>query len=121
MNDFDISADFHTATVILTALLKISEYRFAAFPIGDVFNLDCWMASMPPPILDAFGVRADGAESSLALEEVVVSMQKLDLNITCRDCSSPGLVDLAELWSTPEAATEMTNTANNILEYLTTT
>lgn len=120
-NDFDISADFHTATVVLTALLKISEYRFAAFPIGDAFNLDCWMASMPPPSLDAYGVRVEGAEPSLALEELLVSMQKLDLNMTCNDCSSPGLVDLADLWSTAQAATDITNTANDVLGYLATT
>ena len=73
---------------------------------------------MPPPALDVYGVRLDGVEPSLAMEELKVSMQKLDLNITCRDCSSPGLVELAELWSTPEATKDITNTANDLLDYL---
>jgi len=117
-NDFDISVDLHSATLVLTALLKISEFRFAAFPLGDLFNLDCWMATLPSPALDAYGVRKDGVAPSAALEELLVSMQKLALNITCNECTSPGLRDLAELWTTPAATAEITSTANDVLEFL---
>ena len=117
-NDFDITADLHTATVILTALLKVSEYRLAAFPIGDVFNLDCWLATLPPPLLNEYGVRPDGVEPTAAMDELLVTIKKLNLNITCRECSSPGLVELAELWSTPEATNDMTTAANDLLEYV---
>jgi len=101
----------------LTALLKISEYRFAAFPLGDVFNLDCWLATLPPPVLNQFGVRPDDVEASLAMEELMVSMQELDLNITCRQCSSPGLEELANLWSNPKSTESMTKAANDVLEF----
>lgn len=117
-NDFEISANFHAVTLVLAALLKVSEYRFAAFPIGDIFELDCWLATLPPPALDKYGVRHDSVDPSAAMEQLVLTMKKLDANITCTDCSSPGFQELADLWSTPEAAEEMTEAANNLLEYL---
>lgn len=129
---------------MLAALLQVSEYRFAAFPIGDIFSksdvlllprrgwnrqltsilsflhpdLDCWLATFPAPKLDAYGVRLDSVDPSAAMEELVLTMKKLDLNITCTECSSPGLRELADLWSTPEVTEEMTNGANDLLEYL---
>jgi hypothetical protein len=117
LNDFDVSVDFHTLSVVLTTLFKVSEYRFAAFPVGDVFNLDCWLATIPPPPLDEFGVRIDGAEPTAALDELLVSMKRLNLNITCNECSSPGLEELAELWSTPEASESVTDAANDFSGY----
>lgn len=52
------------------------------------------------------------------MEQLVLTMKKFDANITCNDCSSPGMQKLADLWSTPEAAEEMTKAANNLIEYL---
>lgn len=113
-----MSAHLQSTTLVLAALLKISEYRFAAFPIGDVFSLDCWLATMPPPDLDAFGVSLSSEDPSAAMEEFRIRMEQLDLNISCKDCASPGLKELADLWSTEEATEDMTRTANDLLQYL---
>jgi hypothetical protein len=118
-NEFEISADMHTVTLVLAALLQISEYRFAAFPIGDAFELDCWLATMPPPALNVYGVRADGVERSAAMEQLELTMKQLKLNITCHDCSSPGMQELADLLSTPEATEELTTAANELIAFLT--
>jgi hypothetical protein len=117
-NDFDISASLHATTGILTALLKVSEYRFAAFPIGDIFNLDCWLATIPPPAMDAYGVRQITVDPSAAMETLKLTMKQLDLNISCTECSSPGFVELEELWSTTEASNQVTASVNDLLEHL---
>lgn len=103
--------------MLLTALIKMSEYRFAAFPLGDIFEWDCWLATLPPPALNEFGVRADGVEPSAAMEEFIVSIQQLSLQIECIDCTSPGLKELADFWSAPEATKEMTIASNELLSY----
>lgn len=103
---------------MLTTLLEVSEYRFAAFPIGDMFNLDCWLATIPPPPLDVYGIRIDGVEPTAALEELILSMQRLKLNLTCNNCTSPGVQKLADLWSTPEASADVTKAANDLMNYL---
>jgi hypothetical protein len=108
----------HATTAILTALLKVSEYRFAAFPIGDIFNLDCWLATMPPPAMDAYGVRQVTVDPSAAMETLMLTMKRLDLNMSCTECSSPGFEELSELWSTTEASNEVTATVNDLLEHL---
>ena len=117
-NDFDISVSMYSTTALLTALLQVSEYRFASFPIGDIFNLDCWLATIPPPAMDAYGVRQVDVDPSAAMETFMLTMKQLDLNISCKECSSPGLEELAELWSTPEASKDITAGANDLLVYL---
>jgi hypothetical protein len=118
-NELDISLDMHTANLILRALLKISESRFLGFPLRDTLNLDCWLATMPAPSLDARGVRVEGTAPSFALEELVASIAQLNLNISCVECSSPGMYELTRLLESPEAKEDATEVANMLLDYVT--
>jgi Na+-transporting methylmalonyl-CoA/oxaloacetate decarboxylase gamma subunit len=74
---------------------------------------------MPAPPLDARGVRLEGSEPSLSLVHLFASVSKLNLNITCISCTSPGMAELATLLSTPEATKAATEVANDIFEYVT--
>jgi hypothetical protein len=74
---------------------------------------------MPAPPLDARGVRLEGSEPSLSLVDLFASVSKLNMNITCISCTSPGMAELATLLSTPEAAESATEVANDIFEYVT--
>jgi hypothetical protein len=118
-NELDISLDLNTANLILRALLVISESRFLGFPLRDTLNLDCWLATMPAPSLDARGVRVKGTAPSVALEELVASIAQLNLNISCVECSSPGMYELTRLLESPEAKEDTTDVANRILDYVT--
>eukprot|EP00529_Nitzschia_sp_RCC80_P017318 CAMPEP_0113479146 /NCGR_PEP_ID=MMETSP0014_2-20120614/21149_1 /TAXON_ID=2857 /ORGANISM="Nitzschia sp." /LENGTH=858 /DNA_ID=CAMNT_0000372415 /DNA_START=86 /DNA_END=2662 /DNA_ORIENTATION=+ /assembly_acc=CAM_ASM_000159 len=69
---------------------------------------------MPSPELDAQGLRLN-AEATAALEEIVANIGQLNLNVTCIDCSSPGMHDLTEILSTPEAQAGATESINNLL------
>jgi hypothetical protein len=74
---------------------------------------------MPAPPLDDRGVRLEGSEPSLSLVHLFASVSKLNMNITCISCSSPGMAELATLLSTPEATESATEAANDIFEYVT--
>jgi hypothetical protein len=74
---------------------------------------------MPAPPLDARGVRLEGSEPSMSLVHLFASVSKLNLNITCRSCTSPGMAELATLLSTPEATESATEVANDIFDYVT--
>jgi len=74
---------------------------------------------MPAPPLDAKGVRLEGYDTSFSLTEVAASVAKLSLNISCIECSSPGIYELTELLSTPEASEDATDVANDIFNYVT--
>ena len=74
---------------------------------------------MPAPPLDAKGVRLEGYDPSFSLTELAASVAKLNLNISCVECSSPGMFELTELLSTPEASEDATEVANDIFDYAT--
>jgi hypothetical protein len=118
-NELDISLDLHSANILLRALLKIAESRFFGFPMRDFLDLNCWLATMPAPVLDAKGVRVEGAEPTVALEELVASIAELNLDIRCVECSSPGMYELTELLSSPAAKQDATEVANSVLDYIT--
>jgi hypothetical protein len=118
-NELDISLDIDSANLILRALLKISESRFLGFPLRDALNLDCWLATIPAPSLDARGVRMGGTPATAALQELIGSVAQLNLNISCIECSSPGMYELARLLESPEAKEDTTEVAKMLLDYVT--
>ena len=117
-NDFELSADMHSASLVLTALIKMAESRFSAFPLGDLLNLDCWMATVLPPSLDEFGIRMEGVDATAGLDEFMLTMKQINMNLTCVECTSPVLQNMAELWSSPEVSVEMTDIFNEAVSYL---
>ena len=118
-NDLDVSLDLSTVNVILKAMLKISESRFYGFPLRDILDWNCWLAMIPAPVLDSRGVRGDDAEVTAELEELAASIARMNLNISCVECSSPRMSELTEVLSSPEAQDDATEVANMLLDYIT--
>jgi hypothetical protein len=116
-NEIDITLDLKTATVAIAALVKIAEGRFVSFPMEDITNLNCWLATMPAPALDSRGLRLEGVEPSASLQQLVATVASMNLNVTCVSCTSPDMEELAALLSTKEGADDFTGAANNILDY----
>jgi hypothetical protein len=77
------------------------------------------LATMPAPPLDAQGVRLSGSDPSFALSQLAATVRKLSLNISCIECTSPGMSRLTEWLESPEASQEATEAANNVLHYVT--
>lgn len=73
---------------------------------------------MPAPRLDPRGISTEGATTALGLTQLDASIGKVRLNITCNDCSSPGMEDLSHLLSTKEAADAATQVANMLFNYM---
>jgi hypothetical protein len=114
-NEMTISLDLNALHVILTAMMKMAEARLLGFPLRDVLDLNCWLATIPAPPLDAQGMRQLDAEITAALTEIAATIGQLNLNITCIHCSSPGMHELAQILSTLEAQEGVTESVNNLL------
>jgi hypothetical protein len=117
-NEIDVTLDLEAVNVLLTALLKIAEPRFYGFPLRDVLNYYCWMATLPAPALDARGIQLEGVDSSLLITELATSIARVNLNVTCVECSSPRMFELTELLSSSAAQKEATEVFNHILGYV---
>ena len=114
LNDVDLSIDLHAATVVLTALMKIVENEFAAFPLRDILNLDCWLAKIPAPKLNELGFRDDGIERSAGISELAASVSKVNLYIKCFNCTSPDLNDFST-----GGSKDLDSVMNRVLDYVT--
>ena len=89
------------------------------FPLEDVLNVNCWLSMMPAPVLDSKGVRVPSSKTSMALEDLALAMSTFNLNVSCIDCSSPLLEELAPLFSSDAAVGELTVLMNDIMDYIT--
>eukprot|EP00980_Cylindrotheca_fusiformis_P014861 scaffold4056_cov115-Cylindrotheca_fusiformis.AAC.5 len=118
-NDVEISLDMYSLSMILQMMFNISETRFRNFLLGDILDFNCWLATIPAPTLDIYGIRADGVEPTAELRKIVASVANLNLHVSCIECSSPGMRELTRLLSTSEAQEDLTETANSLLAYIT--
>lgn len=71
---------------------------------------------MPAPSLDARGIRLESVDPSMSVTHLAASVQRLGLDISCLNCTSPGVAELTELLKTPEAAKGATDIANDLFE-----
>lgn len=118
-NEIVVSADLHAATIMAAALVQMKESSFLSFPLRDMLDMNCWLATMPATDLNEYGVRSTGSKASLALQELVVTISRLQLNVECTSCTSPGFEELAQLLSSPEGVEDATMVANKVSNYIT--
>jgi hypothetical protein len=116
-NDMRISLSLYDAEALFDTLIKVSETGLVNFPFRDATNPYCWLSLMPAAELDSRGTRLPGLDPSISLEALAVTVSKLNLNISCIHCTSPGMPALIETLSKPESADAVTLIANDLLKF----
>mmetsp|Transcript_13641 Transcript_13641/g.38382 ORF Transcript_13641/g.38382 Transcript_13641/m.38382 type:complete len:1474 (+) Transcript_13641:286-4707(+) len=115
-NELDISFNMHSASMMATTMLKITKSRLLGFPLTDIFDLNCWIATISAPTLNEQGVRTGDEEVTAAVVDFAASVANLNLNVSCVECSSPGVVELSDmLMSSGEAQNDVAFLANSLL------
>ena len=109
---------FLNSTSTAEILLQIQEAPFLSFPIRDVTNVRCWLATIVHPILDKYGLREGDEDSSIALNQLAMNVAEARLNIDCIACSSPLLLEMAEKFGSREGVEDTTRAANDIFHYI---
>jgi hypothetical protein len=82
-------------------------------------NLNCWLATIPTPPLDQYGVRLLGQEQNLGITEFMTSVEKLHLNISCTECSGDKWSELTSLLASEANADEVTDMARMFFKMVT--
>lgn len=119
-NEVDISVDLSSATVVLEMLLKINEQSFIEFPLRDIANFDCWLATIPAPRLDRRGVRVADSAKTAELKDLFMTLAEMNLSIKCIACSSPKIEEFATLLSEEAAVEDFYRVGTNLLDFATT-
>jgi hypothetical protein len=87
--------------------------------LPDGTNPYCWLATMPAPPLDEFGLRMKNTTTkSASLVHLAASVQNSEFALECISCSSPGIEELGHVLKTDEGIRESTNLVNHTLNKL---
>ena len=108
----------HISLFSAEVLLQIQEMSFLNFPLGDVLNLDCWLATVVTPVLNKYGLRDSESETGIALRNLAMAVAQARLDIDCISCTSPLLLELADYFSSPQGVEDTTTVANDIFAYI---
>jgi hypothetical protein len=84
-------------------LAKVDAGALFSFPLRDVVNAECWFATLVAPLLDENGNLALGGDAGLSLERILLSMPSVRFDVSCANCTSPGLSVLPEVFESLEA------------------
>ena len=122
-NEFDLSIDMNTLTLLLDFLAKIDINALFRIPLRHVLNYNCWLAAIPPPTLNDQGVRSEKEQVeqdiTASLEKLQAIVQEAVFSINCTDCSGPALSEILTLSSTSNGIQDSTAAINNLLNYAT--
>jgi Paraquat-inducible protein A len=116
-DEVTLSVDITAATVALLVFLKLRSDQFVRFPIGNILNLNCWLATMPATELDSRGVRVNDQDTFASVQRLNLDLERIALDVKCINCSSPLLFDLSASLTAPGAVEDATKSANKVLDY----
>jgi hypothetical protein len=117
-NELELGISMSNVDMILELLAEIQEEPFLQFPVKDITNMNCWLATVVRPILNNYGVREGEADSGIVLRKVSVAVAEAGLDMKCIECTSPLLLDMQDVLSSQKGIEDTTLVANNIFEYL---
>jgi hypothetical protein len=103
-NEIDISAFMTGTSINANILAAVKERRLLGFPLRDLLNFNCWLATIPAPGLDDDGGAETGFNVTLAIAEILTSLSELSIGMSCIRCTSEGLFILPDVLSTLKEA-----------------
>jgi hypothetical protein len=114
-NEMSFAVSFENVVLVASILLKIGEKSFASFPLRDLSNMNCWLATVLS--------RAEGKRSRLRGIDLVdhsFSVGNFSMGINCVSCSSPRfdelLVSLYDFSNTTESIESIEEKTDNLLD-----
>ena len=94
-NDLLAGIELRTAELFAAVKAELNAEDFLNFPIREATNVYCWLALFGAPTLDPDGVRVDGDDRGLLLEELRLGLDSMVFRASCRDggegCSTSGI------------------------------
>ncbi|KAL3789344.1 hypothetical protein HJC23_006498 [Cyclotella cryptica] len=115
-NEIEIGISLSGLKMILEFIARMEEPPFINFPMLDIFNLNCWMATIETPELDQYGLRLGEVTMGVIDMSMIVEEAKFDMN--CISCSSPVLLEMEDYFNSEEGIADSTTTVNTILDSL---
>lgn len=103
-NEVELLVDIANSDFFAGLMAMVNSNALLTFPIRDVTNVDCWLATLATPEIGANGELAEGSDIGLALESILLTTESMRFNASCTNCTSPSLAILPQLFETLEVA-----------------
>ena len=117
-NDLVLGLSLKSVDMMLELLAQIEEVPFLNFPLQDVLNMNCWLATMVKPVVDNYGIRVGDEESGMMLRKLALAVAEARLDIECIECSSPLIIEMAAQVGSQEGIKDTTEVANKLFDYI---
>jgi len=123
-----IEANMEALSLALTAMLEVVKSRLYGFPLKDIMNLQCWLATLRVPTLnDRTGIRIPTESYTAGIADLKASLARMNVDVTClgiegegsneNDCGSIGMEEWVDIMTTTEAQAGATESMNLVLAY----
>lgn len=120
INDFVFGAELQNVSASLSLMAKIDRKRLMNFPLRDATNLQCWIALIPPPVTNEFGVgSSDFNERTVRVSLKDFSISKASFDVNCISCTSPEMETLNNTLLTKDSIALLTKTFIMLSEFIT--
>jgi hypothetical protein len=118
-DEFIIKITLDSAQIMAALVALVDTKALMNFPMRDITNPYCWLATIPAPPLDEFGLRLKNVTTiSASLVDLTASVKKAGIALGCVSCSSPGIDELGNVLRTDEGVRQSTNLVNHALSKL---
>jgi hypothetical protein len=117
-DEFVASVEIHSGQALIELWAKISESRLFEFPVQDLLNLDCWLATIPAPTLDNYGMRLPGSDPTISVPEIVMAVASMNFTLDCTNCSGLKFNELSRTLATNVGDELATASATELINYV---
>eukprot|EP00578_Thalassiosira_sp_NH16_P025700 CAMPEP_0181083610 /NCGR_PEP_ID=MMETSP1071-20121207/4250_1 /TAXON_ID=35127 /ORGANISM="Thalassiosira sp., Strain NH16" /LENGTH=1518 /DNA_ID=CAMNT_0023165281 /DNA_START=348 /DNA_END=4905 /DNA_ORIENTATION=- len=117
-NELMLGLSMRNVDMMLELLAQVEELPFFNFPLQDVLNLQCWLATVVTPALNKYGIREGERDTGIVLQSLALAVAEARLDIECIECSSPMIIEMADKLGSQEAVDDTTDVANMVFDYI---
>jgi hypothetical protein len=110
-NELELGLSLSTAEFLVELLAKLKETSLFNFPLRDITNVNCWLATLLTPVLDQYGLRV--GDKTLALQKVIMAVAEARLDMSCISCSSTVLLETSSFFQSSEGVEDTTRGENS--------
>lgn len=119
VNDFNISFDMRSLTVLLGGLIKVHEKKFMNYPITQLLNTDCLLTLIEFNRTNFIsGVRIDDAYAGIVITDLMLTLQQLNVGMDCNRCDSPAIIELSRMLLDPASSDEIKTSMDDLLQFV---
>jgi hypothetical protein len=96
-NEMDLSIAMSSGMISADLLLNVVASKLLHFPLKDILDYNCWLATLPAPELDLNGIAVRGSDANLALADFITSLASLNIDVNFLSSTSPGVSIISDL------------------------